>query len=127
MADRRPRTIAIDFDGVLHLYSSGWTGVEPTDDPVPGAQRFMERLIKRGYTPVVYSARALEKDGVEEIRLWLAKHDFPRVKVTSDKIPALLYLDDRGLRFEGDFDEVMAFIDQGDLDPWHKAAERGDD
>ena len=120
----RQSTICLDFDGVLHSYASGYTGIEVVDDPTPGAQRFIEHLIAKGYKVVIQSARAAEHGGTDAINLWLAKNDFPKMEVTSTKPKAVLYLDDRGMRFEGDFGEVERFIESGDMVPWYKV---GDD
>jgi len=117
---RRKSTICLDFDGVLHGYDSGYTGVEPIDDPVPGAARFCEQLQNLGYEIIVQSARAAVHGGVDAIRLWLAKNDFPRMEVTAEKPKAILYVDDRGWRFEGDFGEVLRFIEAGEMEPWYQ-------
>lgn len=40
------RTISIDFDGVLHSYTSGWKGVDVIlDPPVPGAIKSLVDLV----------------------------------------------------------------------------------
>lgn len=37
------RTVALDFDGVLHPYTRGWTGYVPDDEPpMPGALEFVQ-------------------------------------------------------------------------------------
>lgn len=111
------RTIVLDFDGVLHSYSSGWTGPVPIDPPVEGAVDFVRALIGRGYHVVVQTARCSaiwpEKDRANSkwaLGIWLATHGFPPLEVTGDKVPALFYLDDRGWRFTGDFQEVLDFL-----------------
>jgi len=104
------RTVAIDFDRVVHRYSSGWTGVVPQDPPVAGARRFIRWLLDHGYTPVIFSTRATESRGRIEIEHWLTKYGFPKVLVTGEKVPAIMYLDDLGFRFNGSFSEAMRFL-----------------
>ena len=112
--------IALDFDGVLHSYSAGWTGLVPDQGPVPGALEFVQLLIEKGYEPVVISTRALlDKRGAEEIRQWLSRNGFPSLRVSHKKLDAELYIDDRGYRFEGNFDDVMGLIET-DLRTWHR-------
>lgn len=32
------KTVAVDLDGVLADYSTGWQGIEHIGDPIPGAR-----------------------------------------------------------------------------------------
>lgn len=99
-----PRTFCIDFDGVLHSYTSGWQGAEEIPDPpTPGAQMFVEELLAAGWEVIVCSTRAETRAGAQAIQDWWAANGFPGgdVVVAHGKPPALVYLDDRGLRFEG--------------------------
>ncbi len=59
----RPLIIALDFDGVLHMYSSGWTGPIPFDPPVPGAVEFCKRLVNQGYEVSIFSTRVYPELG----------------------------------------------------------------
>jgi|SRR5271166_869083 len=118
------KTIAIDFDGVLHLYNDKkWTDGKPSDGPVPGAADFVRFVIRKGWTPVVFSTRAREAQGVTEIRTFLRKHNFPGIrKITNLKIGAEIYIDDRGWRFSGDWEvlkEMLVLFD-GSPPVWHK-------
>ncbi len=120
-------TICLDFDGVLHSYTSGWKGrANIPDPPVPGAQSFVRKIIKAGYRVAVQSARASGDEGhagAVAILRWMREHDFPVASywlfVARSKPPALLYVDDRGYRFEGDFGEVLEAIGGGMI-PWNK-------
>ena len=106
-------TIAVDFDGVLHAYTSGWTGPEPLDGPVPGAVQFIQRLLAAGYDVEVFSARiADEPDAVGHIERWLARHGFPPLTVSCTKgAHYIAFIDDRAVPFRGDFDETFASLD----------------
>lgn len=107
--------IALDLDGVLNPNLTE----SLTEKPVPGAQQFVRRLMKEGYEVVIFTHRAVEPDGALETMEWLRKHDFPQLPVTAVKPAAILYLDDRCMRFEGDFDVVMDFIhDEQATLPW---------
>ena len=105
---KRP-TIALDFDGTLHAYTSGWLGVTNCQDPpTPGAREAVDELRRRGFRVVIYSSRAASTAGADAIRDWLARYGFVGIdEVTATKPPAVLYVDDRGLRFEGDWHHVL--------------------
>lgn len=89
------RTIAVDFDGVVHQYSEGWKDGTVYDDPVPGAREAIQKLISKGYTVYILTARR----DLLSIQEWLTEHEFPAMRVSRVKLPALAYIDDRGIRF----------------------------
>lgn len=95
------RTVAVDFDGVLHSYVSGWTGIRPTDPPEPGAREFVDWLITNGATVVITSTRANRRRGARAIRRWLSEHGFPPLPVTHHKVNAVAYVDDRAVHYRG--------------------------
>lgn len=116
MADAR-RTVAVDFDGVIHPYTDGWTGPVPADElPRQGVRAFLAGLVDQGYRVVVHTTRADNPEGGYATVLWLRKHDLARFvdDVTATKPRAIAYVDDRAVPFVGDWDEVMDTID--DLD-----------
>ncbi len=123
--DAFDRTICVDFDGVLHSFTQGWTGPMPEDPPIQGAQAFLKQLKDRGYRVVISSCRALDPLGVDGIRQWMEMHGFcmENIRITHIKPPASLYIDDRGFRFEGKFNEVFQFL-QGQPKPgtWYNTA-----
>lgn len=91
--------VALDFDGVLHSYRSGWTGWVPTDPPEDGAHEFVEWLIEQGAEVVVVTARALTSEGTEATQEWLRRHGFPQLRVTNEKVRAAAYIDDRAIPY----------------------------
>jgi adenylylsulfate kinase-like enzyme len=107
---KRKRTIVLDFDGVLHRYSKGYTGTEPEEGTVRGSVEFVRKLIDEGWTVVVCSARLRDKDAKAAVEEWLHKHHFPELKVVLEKPPAEIYVDDNGYRFDGDFDKLQRFL-----------------
>lgn len=102
------KTISIDFDGVIHDYSAGWTGYVPQGEPVPCAREFVRWCLSMGYEVVVSTCRAYTQIGRLAVREWLEGHGFPveRMQITCEKPHADWYVDDRAIRFEGDFAAV---------------------
>lgn len=96
-------TIAIDFDGVLATYD-GWKGDDKVGDPLPGAIEFLKRLKAEGYNPVIHSTRQY---GV--LKRWVNDHapDLGKIEIASVKPPAMAYIDDRAVRFNGSFDDAL--------------------
>ena len=97
------KTIAIDFDGVVHKYSKGWQDGEIYDEPVEGALRGLLELCMKGYKIVIFTTR----EDTTSIKEWIhRKYDFYfpnqeifEFEVTNKKPPAIAYIDDRGIRF----------------------------
>ena len=94
--------ICFDFDGVLHNFSRREDDFPtPGGPPVVGARTAVRELLSRGYSLVIFSARANEPGGPEAIEAWLDWWLFPPIPVSLQKPEAKLYVDDRGFRFEG--------------------------
>jgi hypothetical protein len=109
---KQPRTVCLDFDGVLHSYRSGWRGAESIPDPpIHGTREAVARLRKM-YRVVVYSARCRTAEGRRAVESWLRTHDIEVDEVCDYKPPALVYVDDRAVRFRGDWDQAITEIKQ---------------
>lgn len=109
---KHPRTICLDFDGVLHSYRSGWRGAETIPDPpIHGTREAIARLRKL-YRVVVYSARCRTEPGRLAIENWLRKHDIQVDELCEHKPPAMVYVDDRAIRFRGDWEQTFTDIQQ---------------
>ncbi len=106
------RTICLDFDGVLHSYRSGWQGAESIPDPpIHGTDKALMRL-RQEYRVVIHSARCATQAGRTAIQQWLDKHGILVDEICEHKPPAMLYIDDRGIRFEGNWSETMSRINE---------------
>lgn len=138
MKKKHTPVIAVDFDGVIHSYTSGWKGAHIIPDPpVEGAIRFLEYLMSDGTpaTPVIFSTRAKSWRGRWAMRTWLCKHSgaawddcmgfqgIQSVPITANKPIASVYLDDRAVRFEGQFPELrhQVILDFVNRKPWNKS------
>ena len=93
------KTIAIDFDGVIHEYSLGWGNGSIYDQPMPGTFAALQALKEKGYKIVVFSTRAKEQK--DDITTWLKCFDLAQYvdEVTHEKPRAFAYIDDRAIRF----------------------------
>ena len=117
---RHRRTLAIDFDGVIHSYASGWRGpLEIPDPPVDGAIEWLVQASER-FDLAITTVRAAHPGAIEAMKAWLRRHGLPervleRLRFPLHKPPAEVYIDDRGWRFEGTF---PSFELLGELEPW---------
>ena len=104
--DKR-KTIAIDFDGVIHKYSKGFKGLDNAyDEPVPGTVEALEKLNSLGFDLKIMSSRP-----APVITKWLEKHGMTKLisEVSNHKFPATVYVDDRGFKFNN-WDQVDEII-----------------
>jgi hypothetical protein len=116
----RKATICIDFDGVIHSYTSGWVDIATIPDPpVKGAFDAIYEYMKH-FVVCIYSSRSVEPAGILAMEKWFANHGFKEVDklyFPDKKPPAFITLDDRGITFTGTFptvDEIKNFK------PWYK-------
>jgi hypothetical protein len=122
-AGRYQPAVAIDFDGVIHAFVSRFTAstIIP-DDPVPGAFEFIRQVDAEGYRVVIHTARANEEAAITAIRAWFSRQGLEasiseKIKITSHKSSAVVYIDDRGWRFEGVFPSIETIRN---LRQWNK-------
>ena len=100
MADYKP-TVAFDFDGVIHSYTSGWQGTNNCPDPlVPGIDTVIADL-RKDYKIVIVSSRAGTYEGRLAIRDYLEKYNIEVDGIDCIKPPAIVYIDDRAICFNG--------------------------
>lgn len=113
------KTVVFDFDGVIHSYTSGWKGdtVIP-DPPVPGIKEAIADIME-DYIVVVVSTRCATEDGKAAIEAWLHKYGIEVDEVTKEKPPAICYIDDRAICFDGIADLLKAKIEA--FQPWYQA------
>jgi hypothetical protein len=100
---QKKKTLAVDFDGVLHMYTTPIEVGEQHlvhDDPVPGAKEWLEEMTQHFHV-VIYTARHLSKGGLEAAKTWMKKWGFPDLEVTGTKPGAVMYVDDRAWLFDG--------------------------
>ena len=114
--------LCLDFDGVCHLYTSGWKGetVIP-DPPVGGLFKFLGRASEHFHIHI-YSTRSKTHEGREAMREWFGKWyptnmEIIPIAFPDTKPPAFVSLDDRVLTFTGVWPSVDSLID---FKPWNK-------
>ena len=124
---RKP-ILCLDFDGVIHSYSSGWKGADAIPDPpVPGAFEFIVEA-SRHFDVQVFSSRSHQPGGIEAMREWFRKWDeMPDAPTTTcaslcvsfpdHKPSAMLSIDDRALTFDGTWPDIATLKE---FQPWNK-------
>ncbi len=110
----KEKTLAIDFDGVIHKYSRGFQGMDNAyDPPVHGTKKALDLLKSQGYRLIIVSSRTTSV--IEE---WLKKYNMLHYfeEVTNIKRPAQYYIDDNAVRFpkdeEGAWEKIIDFINK---------------
>ena len=131
------KILCVDFDGVLHSYTSGWQGADVINDPpVPAALLWLKYMCSRtDYEIHIYSARSKQQGGIKAMKEWLIKHfcklspGMPEVlegarnlveqdlTFPTEKPPAYLTIDDRAICFRGTFPSVL---EMDNFKPWNK-------
>jgi len=95
------KSIVFDFDGVIHKYSRGWQDGSIYDEPVAGMKEVVNEL-HRDYDIYIVTTRARDVGGQIAVEEYLNKHCIEFDCVTSIKVPAMVYVDDRALTFNPD-------------------------
>lgn len=116
------KTVVFDFDGVIHSYSSGWKGEDNIPDPpVSGIQEAIQGIRESGYRVVVVSTRCRSAYGMGAVRRYLRDNGITVDDVMSEKPPAVCYIDDRAICFDGHPETLLDKI--VNFKPWNKKEE----
>lgn len=115
------KTICVDFDRVIHEYTTPWSGPDIIEDrPVKGAFEWLAEMVEY-YEVCIYSARSSTSSGRQAMTAWFRAHGLSeavavKLHFPSHKPSAVLYIDDRAFHFQGTF-PMKEFIDN--FVPWH--------
>ena len=132
-------TLCIDFDGVIHRYSKGWQDGIIYDDVTFGFFEWLDEVAQH-FKIVVYSSRSKDPEMVEKMQWWWVEQrqkwrenggkspitDGSPVEVefASEKPPAFLTIDDRCIRFDGDWSDPALTADAMlNFKPWTQRSE----
>lgn len=128
------RIISVDFDGVLHSYTTGWKGAGVIlDPPVENAIPFLVATAQE-FEVHIFSTRSHQNGGIEAMQKWLiaacneyvAPYDLladaedfvlNKLKWPTTKPPALVMIDDRAICFKGTFPSMETLKN---FKPWNK-------
>lgn len=116
------KSVGVDFDGVIHAYSKGWHDGAIYDEPVKGAFSALH-LLMRDFAVFVHTTRD-PRPVADWITTWSnipcavqvnPGMEFWNVQgellVTNRKLPAVAYIDDRGIRFEN-WDQALSDLER---------------
>ena len=117
--DAEKQTVVFGFDGVIHSYISGWKGVGiASDPPVEGIREAIHEIRNAGYKVVVVSTRCRTDTGSIAVSKYLRKHDIHVDSIEAEKPPAIVYIDDRAICFDGKVENLLEQIQN--FQPWTK-------
>lgn len=106
------KTVVFDFDGVIHSYTSGWKGEDVIPDaPVPKIKEAIYQIRKAGYEVVVVSTRCATNKGFVAVDKYLFENGIVVDRICREKPPAVVYIDDRAICFDGKSDELLEKIE----------------
>jgi hypothetical protein len=106
------KVVCVDFDGTLFPFGE----IYSFNDPLPGAVEAMTRLREAGMRIVIFTSRlsptwleaeygntwAFEAEAQRHyIGKQLDRFGIPFDLITCEKVPAIAYIDDKALRFDG--------------------------
>jgi predicted mannosyl-3-phosphoglycerate phosphatase (HAD superfamily) len=102
-------TVVVDLDGTICEHRFPAFG-----EPIAGAREALQRLKEAGYWIIIFTVRTSsyyqsvglynpEVNSPEAVSAYLEQHQIPFDEIWKhDKPPAMVYIDDRALRLEGD-------------------------
>lgn len=116
-------SICIDFDGVIHDYMEGWNGGDIYGRAVDGFIEWAD-IAREHFILVIYSSRSKAEDGIAAMRVWLHKQieeayqgnsglaiSISDFEFASQKPVAWLTIDDRAVRFDGDWSDPALSVE----------------
>ena len=122
-----PKTICVDFDQTICDSKYPECG-----KPKPGARKALLALKKMGFTIIISSCRscgwnwdiyyagsefipAKDRKVFKDMVAWLKKHKMPYDVVddgTKGKVSASYYVDDKGVRYDNNWPEVLSTVER---------------
>jgi len=123
--------LCLDFDGVIHAYTSGFQGIDTVGDPpTEGALNFLREANKH-FVICIYSTRSAYKEGRFAMQKWLSDAFVKEtgqlspgdldllyeIQWPTAKPPAHISIDDRAIQFTGEWPDPKALLK---FKPWNQ-------
>lgn len=124
--------LCLDFDGVIHSYTSGWKGADViSDPPVRGAADFIEKALEH-FDVQIYSSRSGQDGGIYAMQMYVKKMFIDQIGLDeeianeyacfiigwpTEKPPAKVTIDDRAMTFIGIWPAMEQLTS---FKPWNK-------
>lgn len=115
------KVLCIDFDATIFP----WGELNSEEPPIIGATTAINAFKKAGYKIIIFSSRMSPTwwaaEGWANDRMtyqkWyysiadrLTEWDIPFDVITSEKVPAVAYIDDKGIEFKNNWEEIQGRI-----------------
>lgn len=118
--------IVVDFDGVIHGYTSGWQGATTMlDAPVDCSLAWLTTMTKY-YKVCIISSRSKYLFGRYAMKNYLRSYCLPEAIIKKlyfplVKPPAVMSIDDRAFLFQGEFPILEAIKS---FKPWYQKGQK---
>jgi hypothetical protein len=116
-SDCPPAWVGIDLDGTIAEYH-GWVGPHEIGEPIPATVELVKRLLARGMTVKVFTARMWTPSGAPDeivraaVAAWTQEHVGQALDATCMKDPGMIALfDDRAVAVEKNTGRVLGGLD----------------
>lgn len=106
------KVACIDFDGTLYPFGELFSYDKPND----GAVECVRKLEQEGWKIVILTSRLssvwLDHESESRSEQWdyiahlLDRDGIPYHAITAEKVPAEVYIDDKAIRYEDDWDDI---------------------
>lgn len=101
------KVLAIDFDHTIHDTANPVPG-KKMGAPIVDAKEALQHFRAQGYQIVIHTAWRIGDDGrLKVIKDWLDFYGIPYDDITNIKPKADAYIDDKAIRFEGNWEEII--------------------
>ncbi len=105
MKENSFKWLAVDLDKTIA--TSNYPDFK-LEEPINGAKRALYDLIIDGWKIIIHTSRPWSEYDV--IEKWLIDNSIPFRRIVCGKLFAKYYIDDRGIKFDGDWNKVLKQI-----------------
>jgi hypothetical protein len=103
------KSIAVDLDGTLAFYETGYAGFNKIGAPIKPMVDLINKFQSQGYKIKIFTARANNKKNIPVVKEWLRKNGLGDFEVTNVKTPDIvLFIDDRAVGVEKNTGKLLS-------------------